>query len=218
LQAKGRKVFTGTPRDLLWRDGRPLIKGDEGRSEVGLIVRFYQGEWLSQLPRWHHARELLAMARVPVVNPTRAILTESKRFPLVWDALGVALPTWRALLPETRDPRDVRWQADDAWIAKPVFGNTGDNVLIRQLMTAERWRQGIKNVLRKREQWVAQRRFEIVPIDSPKGPLLPCIGVYTIDGKAAGCYGRVTSGGWIDYCAQDVAILIAEGSVADDEG
>ena len=45
---------------------------------------------------------------IAAANPGCAILTESKRLPLVWDQLGIALPTWKRLLPETRDPHAAR--------------------------------------------------------------------------------------------------------------
>src|SRR5262249_23855572 len=44
---------------------------------------------------------------------------------------------------------------------------------------------------RKHElQWVAQERFEVVPVACEEGNVFPCVGVYTVDGKMAGLYGR----------------------------
>jgi hypothetical protein len=36
----------------------------------------------------------------------------------------------------------------------------------------------------------------------------PCIGVYTVDGRAAGIYGRVASQPLINDTAKDIAVLV----------
>jgi hypothetical protein len=57
---------------------------------------------------------------------------------------------------------------------------------------------------------VAQRRFAALPVETPAGPMFPCLGVYTVDGQAAGIYGRLAAKPLIDYAAVDVAILVPE--------
>ena len=47
-----------------------------------------------------------------------------------------------------------------------------------------------------------------MPLDTPDGPQFPCIGVYTIDGAAAGIYGRLAPKPLIDGTARDVAVLV----------
>ena len=74
-------------------------------------------------------------------NPGIAVLTESKRFPLVWDQLSTALPTWRRLLPTTVDPRDADWLRNDSWLVKSALCNTGDTVVIRSLLSNDQWRK-----------------------------------------------------------------------------
>ena len=59
-------------------------------------------------------------------------------------------------------------------------------------------------------QWVSQARFAAVPIESENCALYPCLGVFTIGGKAAGFYGRVAARPLIDQSAQDIAVLIAQ--------
>jgi len=63
---------------------------------------------------------------------------------------------------------------------------------------------------------VRQRRFETVPIHSQAGPLYPCVGVYTINGRAAGIYARAGTRPVTDYSALDVAILITEDEIAEE--
>lgn len=181
-----------------------------GLSRFDAIVRFYQGEWLGRLPKrlgWH---QLFLNGDVPACNPGRALLIESKRFPLVWDALRTRLPAWRKLLPETRDPREVNWASDSSWLLKAAFCNNGDEVAIRGSLPAALWRKAARSARWNPSGWVAQRRFEPMAIETPMGRMQPCLGVYTIDGKAAGIYGRMTAGAVIDYTAIDVAVLVEQ--------
>ena len=59
---------------------------------------------------------------------------------------------------------------------------------------------------------MAQRRFETLAIATPIGQMRPCLGVYTVNGQAAGIYGRLGRGAVIDYAATDVAVLVSEDS------
>ena len=175
-----------------------------------VIVRFYQAEWLAQLPEHVGWQLLFRGSETPVANPVLAVITESKRFPLVWYSIAAQLPTWRALLPETHDPREVAWWKTDAWLLKTAMCNTGDTVSIRELMLAREWLQTQLSVWRRPSQWVAQRRFESVPVLTPAGPRHVCIGVYTVDGRAAGAYARLAAKPLVDFTAVDVALLIEE--------
>lgn len=165
------------------------------RCDPDAIVRFYQAEWLAEI---RGTAQLFVDGEVPVVNPGTAALTESKRLPLVWDRLATAVPTWRRLLPETR-PLGLR--LPPGWLAKDAYCNTGDTVSAKPGL---RLRRGA---------WIAQRRFENVPVEVDDALFDACIGVYTVDGKAAGAYGRVVPHGkFIDAFARDVAVLVEEAS------
>jgi len=177
---------------------------------IDAIVRFYQGEWLAKLPASSGWQHFFAGGKTPVGNPGCAVISESKRFPLVWDELKTELPTWRSLLPETRDPRDVPWQRDDGWLLKSTLCNTGDTVSVRSALTDKAWRAVSREVRWWPRQWVAQRRFQSVAVMTPMGPVHPCIGVYTINGRVAGAYARITSGQVIDFAAIDIALLVED--------
>ena len=153
---------------------------------------------------------LFSGGRTPVANPGVALLSETKRLPIVWDRLHTAMPTWRALLPETRDPRDAPWQrGGDGWIVKAALTNTGDSVAAPDLVPPDRWRRTSWDVRMWPGQWVAQRRFETRAVDTPAGAAFPCVGVYTVDGRAAGAYGRLAVGRpVVDFAATDVAVLV----------
>jgi glutathionylspermidine synthase len=206
LRELGVKASPAGPVQLDWKAGRAYLNGDA----LGAILRFYQAEWLSQLPRRAQWPHLLAGGRTPVSNPLPCIFGESKRFPLVWNLLSSELPTWRQLLPETRDPRAAAWRSDDSWLIKSAWCNTGDSVSARGWIPAREWRRAFWSATFYPRQWVAQRRFEPVPVTSPMGEVYPCIGVYTIDGSACGAYTRISTKRVIDHRAIDAALLLKE--------
>jgi hypothetical protein len=95
-------------------------------------------------------------------------------------------------------------------LLKTALCNTGDTVSVRALMTASDWSKAARSARWFPMDWVAQRRFEPVPLATPLGPVFPCIGVYTIDGHAAGIYARLSGGPIVDFSAVDVAVLLEE--------
>jgi glutathionylspermidine synthase len=211
LRERGCAAYLTQPTQVVWHDRSACLETALGRKTLGAIVRFYQSEWLARLPARFGWKHFFRGGRTPVLNPGLAILSESKRFPLLWDKLVTPLPTWRALLPETREPRQAAWHTDETWIVKAALSNTGDDVGIRALLKPKEWR-GVRWAVRLQPgKWVAQRRFESVPVETPLGLMHACIGVYTIDGRAAGAYARLASRPLIDYAAVDAALLIEAG-------
>jgi hypothetical protein len=83
-------------------------------------------------------------------------------------------------------------------------------VSIRELMQTNQWLKTRLSILLSPAKWVAQRRFESVPVFTPDGPRHVCVGVYTINGCAAGAYGRISEKPLIDFAAVDVAMLIED--------
>lgn len=207
LAERGATPFLVGPRNLEWRDGRCTLQSASSIVRVGTIVRFYQAEWLSRLPR-RFSMPFFSETETVFANPASALLTESKRFPLSWDALTVSLATWRRLLPESRDPRQAPWRRDDGWVLKTAYCNTGDSVVTRSWISPRQWRSIERIVRLFPGRWVAQRAFHALPLGTPWGEMYPCVGVFTVGGRAAGAYVRLSHGPVIDYRAVDVAMLI----------
>ena len=208
LEARGlRPILTG-PDHLRWQDCRALLASDAYTGPLDFLVRFFPGEWLPNLPRTCGWKHFFYRSETPASNPGQALLTQSKRFPLVWDRLVTELPTWRRLLPETCDPRQTDWRRDDSWVLKPALGRVGDLVGLAGVTEEREWKVIRQDVRRCPRLWVAQRRFAAVPLQTEEGLLYPCVGVYTIDGRAAGAYGRAARRPRIDHLAQDRAVLI----------
>jgi glutathionylspermidine synthase len=208
FEAQGFRTHLAKPEQLEWRNGLAALRTNWFSGPIGGIIRFYQGEWLCRL-RGSSWQNFFRGSRTPVCNPGIAIITESKRFPLVWPHLRTDLKTWEQLLPEAREPSDEFWLHDEAWILKSAFGNTGDAVACAEWLPKEKWQEVVRKIRRRPEEWVAQKRFEVNTVQTPSGAMRPSIGLYVIAGKLSGIYGRLSSKPWIDFSARDVAVLIS---------
>ncbi len=208
LGETGARAVLTSPGHLRWDNGHASVESSGSSVRVDAVARFFPAEWLPNLPRDCGWENFVGGAVTPVSNPARALLTQSKRFPLLWDALRTPAPTWRALLPETRDPREVPWRKSDDWVAKPALGRVGEDVGIRGVTTAKEWKGIERSVRWHPGHWIAQRRFESTVMRQDGSELHPCIGVYTIGTRVAGAYGRIASRALIDHRAQDAAVLV----------
>jgi len=209
LEQAGVRAILASPAHLRCHAGRASVHTQQVFAPLDAIVRFFPGEWLQGLPRstgWSH---FFAAGRTPTSNPATALMTQSKRWPLVWDALRTPLPTWRRLLPETRDPRDAPWRTSDEWIVKPALGRVGEGIGMRDLIDAKEWRSIQRGARFWPSAWIAQRRFVMSPVMVGGVDLYPCLGVYTVDDRVAGAYGRLARRPLIDAHATDAAVLTA---------
>ena len=74
--------------------------------------------------------------------------------------------------------------------------------------SAKDWKKITRAAFWHPRHWVAQRRFAPSAIAGGVGPLYPCIGVFTVDSRAVGAYGRLADQPLIDSRARDVAVLL----------
>jgi glutathionylspermidine synthase len=209
LQQRGARVSLVSPAHLRWRDGRASLDAAWTSGAVDAVLRFYPAEWMYNLPRACGWPAYFEQTSTPVSNPASALLTQSKRFPLTWEALRTPVSTWRALLPETRDPRDVTWRGSDEWVLKPALGRVGEDVLIAGVTPAQDAKRIERDVRRHPSHWIAQRRFTATPMRVGSSDHYPSIGVYTVNGRVAGAYGRIAEKPLIDARARDAAVLIS---------
>lgn len=210
FQAQGYRTVFAAPDHLEWRSHKAFCTIEGNESPVDGIVRFFPLEWLANLPRKSNWRGYFDSETASCNHPV-AIFTQSKRLPLVWDELGIQTPTWKMLLPETKSPRLIKPE-DSGWIFKPALGRVGDGISIREAIT-EKERSGILKAVRRRPgDWVAQRKFISQPVQDNNGESYHlCVGVFTVDGKSAGFYGRISPYPRIDERAQDIPILVSKG-------
>jgi glutathionylspermidine synthase len=208
IEALGGRAALVSPAQVRWERGRAYVLGEAPKQAASVLARFFPAEWLEDLPRACTWERWFRGGMTPTSNPASALLCQSKRLPLVWDRVRTAMPTWRAMLPETRDPRDVPWRASDEWVLKPALGRVGEGIGMRGVTPAREWRQIARGARWRPRWWIAQRRFEAVPFAAAGETTYPCVGIYTIDGRAAGAYGRIANRPLVDWRARDIAVLV----------
>ncbi|MCL1919987.1 MAG: glutathionylspermidine synthase family protein [Kiritimatiellaeota bacterium] len=228
----GYRAWYTAPDRLAWDKKRAV--GADG------IIRFFPLEWLANLPR-NAAWEGYFDTATPSCNHPVALFAQSKRLPLIWDELGVDIPTWKSLLPETVDtraygsrgrspstcsmqgrspalpamegerPRELQGE----WILKPALGRVGEGIPIKGTMPEKEIRLVEKAAKRHPEDWVAQRLFRSRPLAAENGEQYHlCIGAFTVDGKSAGFYGRVSPTPRMDANAKDIPVLVRKGGAS----
>ena len=199
FENSGYKAMYAAPDNIKWENGRPM--GVDG------IVRIFPLEWLEFLPKkteWHN----YFSCNVPSCNPPTALLTQSKRLPLIWDELGIDLPAWRKFLPRTTCPRDVK-KGQDGWIFKPAMGRVGEGISIKGAESEKEKSKIEKDAKKWHGDWVAQTQFVSDPLVSDTDEKYHlCLGVFTVQGKAAGFYGRVSLHPHIEASAIDIPVLV----------
>lgn len=233
----GYTSVMAAPDHIRWRGRRAfsIVEGQEGPLDG--ILRFFPLEWLANLPRssgWQGFYDGDTLA----CNHPIAMLTQSKRLPLIWDKLGVELAAWKQMLPDTRDPRRVP-RSDMGWVLKPALGRVGERILIEEAVSQRERRKIERSARWFPGRWIAQRRFASEPLNpedtfgSPgavrrdewheplpsgepplsrdeSGKYHVCIGVFTVDGRCAGFYGRISPYARIDHRAVDIPVLVAK--------
>ena len=212
FEHRGYRVLYAAPDHIRWvdRKAHSIIPGFSG--ELDGVIRFFPLEWLINLPKktnWPGYFE----CQTPACNHATAILTQSKRLPLVWDELGVDVPVWKQLLPQTKDPKSLSLKnPDNDWIFKPALGRVGEGISIKGAETEKIIRSIEKSARRRPVDWVAQRMFKSCPLPGQDGQYWHlCIGVFTVDGKSAGFYGRAGLLPRIDANAVDIPVLVEGG-------
>lgn len=98
---------------------------------------------------------------------------------------------------------------DSDYLYKPVFGRVGESITIRERTSENEFKKIRRDALRFKKEWIVQKRFDSQPILTEDGRAFHlCLGVFVIDGKFAGIYGRISSYARIDEKAQDLPVLI----------
>ena len=183
-----------------------VLDGNEGK--IDAIFRFTPLEWLIGIKpkRWQGYFDTIT----PSCNHPIAIFAQTKRFPLVWDTLekfGIDLSTWRNLLPETLEVKEAKNK--DGFIYKPACGRVGEGISIKESCADGEYEKILRDVKKHPKQYLAQKRFYIEPLTTEEGKsFYVCLGSYTVEGKAAGYYARISKTPRIDSNAADIPVLI----------
>ena len=187
-----------------------ILSGNEGK--VDGIFRFTPLEWLKDIKPKYWDGYFYTIT--PSCNHPIAIFAQTKRFPLIWDVLeknGIKLTTWKKLLPDTIEVKDIKNKT--GYIYKPACGRVGEKISIKEACEEDEYKEIIKDVKKHPKNYLAQKKFNSKPLISPEGDSFHvCLGSYTVDGKHAGYYARISKTPRIDSNAADIPVLI-EGSI-----
>jgi glutathionylspermidine synthase len=208
MRRRGIQAVIAAPGEIRWKSGRACIESLDARGEAGLLIRFLDAEWLPRLRPGSSWKRWFVGSQTPMSNPGTSILIQSKRFPLVWDELDTSLATWREMMPATRCPSELHKPEEDEWVLKPVFGRVGQGLVVGGISSGRAYERAAKEARRNPNGWAAQRKFEMLPVETEAGRRHMCMGIFTVDGKAAGAYGRVAETALVNQYAQDVAVLL----------
>ena len=197
-----------SPESLLWTDGHAHLRSN-ARIRFAAVVRFYQAEWLSQLPRRAGWESLFRPNNsTTVVNPALSVISESKRLPLIFPFLTSTSAVCRALFASCLDPRDLSLGMQEKWVLKAAYANTGDHVYLGSEIHSSVWKKLLRVAQKHPEQWVVQERFETISLSSSLGSVKPCVGVFVIGGRAAGAYVRLSHTQITDAYALEAPLFI----------
>jgi len=176
------------------------------------IIRVFPIEWLNDLPKKIKWTDYFSTTTLCCNHPI-AIYAQTKRFPLVFDDLkkqGLRFDVWEKFLPKTYAPKDVKKRLNlDAIVVKPALGRVGEDVTIAGTMSKKAIVSIKKAAKRHPKHYVAQEKFISVPIKADNGTLYHvCIGAFSVNGKFAGLYGRLSPSPRMDREAIDAPVLI----------
>lgn len=216
LEQRGFSVIYMAADHLQFEDTKAysLLDGNEGL--VDAIVRFTPLEWLTKM-KTKHWQGYFDTTTTSCNHPV-AIFAQSKRFPFVWNMLeenGIDMTTWRALLPDTIDVKDAKGK--EGYIYKPVYGRVGENISIKESCSEDEYKMIMREVKLLPQTYIAQKRFISKPLEGVDGKEYHvCLGSYTVDGKHAGFYARISDTPRIDSNAADIPVLIEGMACASD--
>jgi glutathionylspermidine synthase len=208
LRALDLRTTLISPAHLRFEHQQAVIRSRFASGSPDGLIRFFPAEWLPMLGHTSRWAGFFSGGVTALSNPGTALLLQTKRMPLVWDRVASRMNMWRTLLPEIRCPRNIPERGRDEWVLKPALGRVGEGVGIAGVTEPGEFDRIVRLAQQYPSQWVAQQRFCSLAVETPEGPRYPCLGVFTVDGRAAGCYGRVSAKPLTDADSQDVAVLI----------
>ena len=194
MERAGYKSLYASPEHIKWVDHQAL--------NIDGIVRYFPVEWMEFTNDVDWVS--FVNSETPSCNHPIALLTQSKRLPLIWDQLGVDISTWKQLLPKTKCVSAL--VNHNGWILKPAFGRVGEGINIPGITSPEEEQAIWEAANQHPNQWVAQKMFKSVPIDG----LHLCLGVFVIDGQFAGLFARGSKEPKIDAEASEIPVLVKE--------
>lgn len=199
-----------SPAHLEWRRGRAEFL----QQPVDMALRFYPGEWFRYLPNLAEWRR--ALPHLPMMNPLRRLIRQSKKMFIRWAAEDLLSADDRRFVQEHapvsewfQPAQQERWLAEQPrWVLKAAFGRMGDSVVIGALVSAAEWGRALQEAAQRPGDYLMQERFEVAPLDFQNGPLYPALGAFVVNGRFAGYYSRAAAQPLITHEAYHVATIV----------
>ena len=208
LFERGLHGIACAPDHLCWApDGCEIVLGAR-REPVRAVLRFFPAEWLPACPSdapW------AGLVRGPVLlaNPVTSVLVQSKRLPLLWPKLRASSAVWRSVLPPTYPSRRF-FTSGGRCVLKPNLGRVGEDIVSRGVSPLSRLARVAAHALLHPRDYVAQRRFHPVAWQVENEHMYPCVGVFTLDGRVVGAYGRASRDLFVNETAIDTPVLVID--------
>lgn len=210
LSTLGFKVLYGAADHLNFKDGEAYSVLDGNKVKIDGIFRFTPLEWLYDIKpkRWEGYFDTIT----PSCNHPVAIFFQTKKFPFIFNALekqGFKFDTWKKLMPETLTVREAKGK--EGFIYKPAYGRVGERISIKEACKPDEYKRILMDVKLHPSRYIAQKKFISREIESDNGEKFHvCLGSYTVEGKHAGYYARISPTPRIDSNAADIPVLIEE--------
>lgn len=210
LSTMGYKVLYGAADHINFKDGEAYSVLSGNKTKIDGIFRFTPLEWLYDIKpkRWEGYFDTIT----PSCNHPVAIFFQTKKFPLIFKSLedkGFKFDTWKKLMPETLTVREAKGK--EGFIYKPAYGRVGERISIKEACKPDEYKRIIRDVNLHPNRYIAQKKFISREIESDNGEKFHvCLGSYTVEGKHAGYYARISKTPRIDSNAADIPVLIEE--------
>ena len=210
LSSMGYKILYGAADHITFKDGEAYSILSGNQIQIDGIFRFTPLEWLYDIKpkRWEGYFDTIT----PSCNHPIAIFFQTKKFPLIFKSLedkGFRFDTWKKLMPETLTVKAAKGK--DGFIYKPAYGRVGERISIKEACKPDEYKRIIRDVMLHPNRYIAQKKFISREIESDNGEKFHvCLGSYTVEGKPAGYYARVSKTPRIDSNAADIPVLIEE--------
>jgi len=209
LEILGYKVQYIAGDHLKFENKKAISVLYENFGEVDFVFRYTPLEWLAAMKKqkaWHGYFDTVT----PSCNHPVSMFAQTKRLPLIFAKLqkyGIDLSAWRALLPETLEVKDAKNK--EGFIFKPACGRVGEGISIKEACKKDEYQKILKDVKKHPKQYIAQKMFISQPLTTPEGDCCHlCLGSYSVEGKPAGFYARISRTRRIDSFAEDLPVII----------
>lgn len=210
VERRGVRTTLLPLRRLSWTSSLAQVRTSSGVLAPDLLVRGVAVRELVRSSERAVWEPWFCGGKTLMSNPGAVVAVASKRFPVVWKEMNTRMSAWRSSLPETCCPGELKGGSVTDWVFKPALGSDGARVAIAGVTMRQAFRETVNQAKRHPDRWVAQRRFESVPLSTERGPGHVCLGIYTVDGVAAGAFTRIRGEALINARSLWLPVLVPQ--------